>query len=168
MGPNIDSKLEKIANGINNSDKTTLGGIKRVLYIPVAVYFGGAPRRKYQKKFADKIGWKEKNLTIANAIIFGIGGSLEYYLGGMATRGFFDDQAFIKNLESNFFSGFGDAFGVSAQAFFYTLATFDLLQSIGRVVYSQLTGKAIVSISLLGAVTNAGNYTYNFIKKRQA
>lgn len=166
MEPETESRLEEIAKEINNSGETLLDKAKRISYIPLAVYYGGVLRREYQKKFAEKIKWREKTLTTSNAVIFGLFTSAMYYGSGEAA-GSFGNMDFIKNLENILASRAAEFLGTTSRDVLYSLSGFNLAQTLFRIAYSQATEKAIASFSILGAFANAGYFAVNGLLKRK-
>ncbi len=169
MTKSLEEKLGRIANRINDRGKAFGNETLRLgFWVPVGIYLGGAAKRKYQKWFADKIGWDEKTLTTLNASIFGPLGSIERMTEGMILA-YLKNPNFFQDLEKNFFSGLYDSAGLNLQTLFYSWAVFNFLQSTGRVIYSQKKGKSITSFSLSGIASNLAFYLFtsgnNFIKK---
>jgi hypothetical protein len=157
--------LEEIVNGINNSDLSLSGKIKRMTYVPLAVAYAGLLKQEYQKAFARKIGWKEKNLTISNATFFGLGSSvLFYFLGeGASSLG---NSGYIQDLNNAAVSWTANLFGTTSKTILHAHAYFDGIQSLFRIGYSYLTEKAIASFSLSGAIGNIAQYTLISLKKK--
>ena len=160
-----ESKLEKIVNGINNSDLFLSGRIKRMAYIPFAIIYGGVLRQDYQRKFAEKINWKEKNLTISNAIFLGLGKSFLYYLIGKEAYSFGNSE-YIQNLNNAVVLGTASLIGITSKTLLHTHAYLDTLQSLFRIGYSCLTEKAIASFSLSGAACNTIHASVSFASKK--
>jgi len=160
-------QLEDIVKGINDSEKSSLRDrVKKISYIPLAVYYGGILRRKYQKEFAERINWKEKNLTISNALFFGLGGSLLYYFGGDGAIGFFENLDVIESIENYIILGVADFLGVASKNILYSYIGFNTVQNLFRIGYSQTTGKSMASLSFIGAIANTGHMSAVYLRKR--
>jgi hypothetical protein len=148
MESETESKLETMALEINGVKHDSL--LKQTKKIPHLVYVldvGGSLVRRYQAKIAKNMDWEEKNLTIANAIIFGLGSSTLHLTGAYF---------------------FGDEVRDSARHTFYYYQSFNIVQSLFRIAYSQRTGKAIGSISMFGLFFNpiyAVKELVNFLKR---
>jgi len=134
-------ELNKIASGIKN----THNFIKKILWFLLAIYYGGVLKEKYQKWFAEKIRWQPKNLTITNALIFGIGGSLLYFFGREEVSNFL-----LRVLASEVAEWLN--LTIKSVLDFYT--SYNFLQQIVRIFYAQSTSRAIASFNSLGAVAN--------------
>jgi hypothetical protein len=73
-------ELINIAKGVRSHNF-----FKKLFWAIPAVYYGGVLREKYQKWFAKKLHWREKNLTICNALVFGlIVSAFYFYIGPKA------------------------------------------------------------------------------------
>ena len=150
MGTDVEGKLEKIVLEINGIGHDTFS--KKIKKVPKIIYVldvGGSLLRRYQSKLAQQMGWKEKNLTTANAVIFGLGGSAVYLVGAYFFRDDLND---------------------SARHLFYYYHSFNIAQSLFRITYSQITRKAIGSISMLGVLFNpiyATKDLVNYLKNRK-
>ena len=125
-------RLEGIVEKANDKTDNSLSGrAKRVFYKFYAVDVGEALLPKYQRQTAERLGWKEKNLTITNVVIFGIGTSL------------------VHSLMIHF--GVGEA-NQSLEDSFYFYHQLNALQSMLRVGYAQITSKSCPSIGLISLV----------------
>ncbi len=87
----------------------------------------GSQRRERQAEVAIGIGWKEKDLTTTNAVVFGIAIPSLYALGNYLL---------------------GDNFGRYIQDVLYGYPGFNFAQSLFRIAYSQITKEAIGSIGV--------------------
>jgi len=164
-----ENRLENIARRVNEQGNSSLTDrIKRISYIPLAVYYGGVLRREYQKGFAEKISWKEKNLTISNALIFGLGASAVYY-SGAETVFSFENIQFLKNLKHDIVSEIATFLGTTSKNVLYGYAWFNLMQSCFRVAYAQITRKLIASFCVSSVFLNAAHSRVSrLLKKRKA
>ena len=160
-----ESRLEKIVNGINNSDLSLSGKIKRMAYIPFVITYGGVLKQHYQREFAKKINWKEKNLTISNAVFLGLGTSFLFYFIGKEAYSFGNSE-YIQNLNNAAVSWTASLLGITSKTLLHTHAYLDGLQSLFRIGYSYSTGKAIASFSLSGAVFNTIQASVSFVSKK--
>lgn len=125
-------RLEEIVKKANDgADNSLRGRTKRAFYKFYAVDVGGALLPKYQRQIAGKLGWEEKNLTVANALIFGVGTSL------------------LHSLMIHF--GIGEV-DKSLEDSFYLYPQLNALQSMLRFGYAQITNRSCPSISLISLV----------------
>ncbi len=144
---NNEKKLEDIVRRINDKTDTSLTGkIKRTLYMIYVVDIGGCLIPVYQERISKEIGWKEKNLTTANAAIFGLGSSLIYYGGFWLT---------------------GDNPEGGTMAILYSYPSFNALQSIFRIAYSQIKDKSLPSISIFAALGSLGYRISDLVSQRK-
>ena len=147
MTANLELIVERAVEKFNSIPENSMAGrTKKVLDFIYTVDVGGSLIREYQRRIAERIGWKEKNLTIANATIFGLGGSAVYFIG-------------------NYF--FGDNAGNSFQDVFYGYPGFVFAQSLARITYAQITRKAIGSISVYNLVGSPIYAIKDFIVNRK-
>jgi hypothetical protein len=121
-------------NSLWNAGKKSLGFFGVVWYV-------GSLSREHQKPFLEKMGWRENVPTLLNASILGFGMSAFYHIGGESSAGLIENH--VNSLLSTIFGG-----GFN----FY--AIYNFLQSTGRIIYSQKTGKAVPSYTLHGLVMN--------------
>lgn len=139
-------RLEDMAREINEkTDDSLRGKTKRTIYLGYVIGIGGSTISKYQKRLAKAIGWKEKNLTTANAVI-GLANSALFYWGAWEV---------------------GDNLGGGLMVFLYSYPTLNTLQSIVRISYSQFTGKSLPSISLSAAVGTLGYVLEDLVRGRK-
>lgn len=139
-------RLEGIVKKANDrTDNSLRGRAIRAFYKFYAVDIGGALLPKYQRQTAEKLRWKEKNLTIANALIFGIGTSLFHSLLIHFGIGEVD-----KSLEDPF----------------YLYPQLNALQSILRFGYAQLMDRSCPSVGLVSLV-NIPYAVSDLIKSRR-
>lgn len=133
-------KLEDIANGINGLKKDSLTHkLKRAFYLVPVTAFAGALDGKSQEEYMEKIGYKKehaKYLTIANAAVFGLGTSWIWYHGGRES--------------SEYTKGLAEILRVSAGFLTYSYIGINAVQSIGRIFYSSITGKPLISLTPTG------------------
>lgn len=145
----LEEKLEKVEKSIEKTkdvgDGSLIGKIGRVIHLGYAIDVGGALLPKYQKRFASMLDWEEKNITIANALIFGLGTSL-WHFGGIYL--------------------FGNEMNDSIQNGLYNYPRFNVLQSIVRMGYSQATGKSCPSIGLMSLI-NIPYMVSDLVKSRR-
>jgi len=124
---------------------------------------------EYQRAFAEEtspiLNWKERDLTIRNAVYFGLGLSALKYLGGEGA-GLIPDLDIVENTKYYFISWIADFSGTTVKNLLQGYAAFDTAQSLGRIIYSQRTGKAAVSFCLRGAFFNAGHFASSYFRKR--
>jgi len=123
--------------------------IFKLLWYLASFYYGGTLRAKYQNWFSKKIGFHPITLTLVNAIVFGIGGSLLYLISTKHIASAFSN---LFALEINQF------FHISFSKTLETYAIYGLFHNGFRVIYALITKKAIASISLFGAATNLFHY----------
>lgn len=133
-------KLSSIARGVRSHNF-----FKKLFWFIPAIYYGGVLRERYQKWFAKKMHWREKNLTVCNALTFGLATSVLYFYFGYQALG---------ALSSYLVSGIAAVFHMTFKGAFYFYVWFNLFQNLGRVVYAEKTGKGIVSFSAMGAMLN--------------
>lgn len=127
-----EGRLEDIIQRFNGISKDSITSkVKKAIDFFYAVDIGGSVIRRYQKRIAERIEWEEKNLTIANATFFGLIPSAAYFAGNYL---------------------FGDNISDTFQHVFYSYPSIMLLQSLARISYSQMTKKAIGSISIYNLV----------------
>ena len=132
MAKNLEEKIERVIRFFKEvPEDSILGRIEHGFKFFYALDIGGSVIRRFQRRIANEIGWEEKNLTIANAAICGVVPSV-FVLAG------------------NYF--FGDRAGESFQDTFYKYEGWVVVQSIARISYSQITKKAIGSISIWNAI----------------
>ena len=140
-------RLEGIVEKANDkADNSLKGKTKRAFYKFYAVDIGGALLPRYQRPTAERLGWKEKNLTIANALIFGIGTSL------------------VHSLMIHF--GIGEV-DKSLEDSFYIYPQLNTLQSILRFGYAQLTNRSCPSVGLVSLV-NIPYFVSELVKSRRS
>ena len=147
-------RLENIVSRINNSGNSLTGKLKKSVYIIPLVWFAGALSPEYQEEYLEKAGFRKENakyLTISNATIFGMGISLARYYGGVEAS---------ESLE-NISGLLGTLVGTANFFYNFLHARFDSLQSGGRILYSLVTGKPAISISMFGI---GGTYLKKGIK----
>jgi hypothetical protein len=151
-------RLEGIAWHVSNSHLF----LTRFLWDLLAIYYGGALVRKHQNWFAKKLAWQPHHLTILNAAIFNIGGSMLYFLGFYGifehiTGGILRTSFSYANLDFN---------TVIAIYSFY-----NVLQGLFRVFYSVMKKKAFPSINIWGGLVNLlhhiGHSFHMHLKRRR-
>ena len=148
----LEKKLKKIDNSIDQFNgikhyNSLTNKIKKAAYWFYIVDVGGTLLPRYQRRFTEKLGWQEKNLTLTNATFCGIGPSLLYFGGNYL---FGDDLA-----------------GKTAQDIFYSYPTFMFGQSVVRTVLTQITKKPIAAISAIGFFGNVGYAIADFVQKKK-
>ena len=132
----LEKKLEKVDQRIerfNNNDGESFG--KKVEKIWDFLYItdvAGSLIRRYQKPRAERFGWSEQKLTLFNAMVWGVGGTL--------VLSFFN-QLFGDNISESFQRGFRD---------YYAQLVIPI--NFARASYSLLTKKAIGSASIYNLV----------------
>ncbi len=169
MSRKDEGRLERIAGGINNSEHNSFGDkLKKIPYILLAVYYGGVLVPEYQEEFAERIGGDSKNLTMANATIFGLGGSALYFFGGGELLEFFGTINPLKDAENYFVVAISNMLGVTAKTLLNAYVSYNTLQSLGRIGYSQKTKKAAPSFSFNGAIFNGGHASFRLLKRSKA
>ncbi|HEB46929.1 MAG TPA: hypothetical protein ENI22_00480 [Candidatus Pacearchaeota archaeon] len=122
----LEDQLRKTRERIKSVNGDMDSKFLKILYLAAIVNVGGSLLRRFQKKFAEDLGWREKDLTTRNAAIFGIAVPTVY-------------------LAINYFVG--DVAGETVQDVAYTYPVLNYLQSSFRIAYSQITGKAIGAAS---------------------
>ncbi|MFH1326641.1 MAG: hypothetical protein ABIH59_00755 [archaeon] len=145
--------LKEIAFNI----KHTPSFIKRILWFFLAIYYGGVLKEKYQKWFADKINWQPKSITILNALIFGVGWAFLYFFGRGEISSFF-----LKVLASEI----AKWFNLTLKSVLDLYTSYNFLQNLIRIFYSQSTNRAIASFNVLGAVLNFVHWIGVLFKKK--
>jgi hypothetical protein len=98
-------ELRDIAKGVRSHNI-----LKKIFWFIPAVYYGGVLRERYQKWFAKKLHWREKNLTVCNALIFGLITSVLYFYFGTKALGF---------LSGYLVSGIAAVFNMTFKGSFY-------------------------------------------------
>jgi len=149
-------RLENITSGINNSGNSLVDKLKKSAYMVPLIWLAGALSAEFQEEYLEKAGFRKENakyLTIANAAIFGVGVSLgRYYWGVEASES-------LENI-----SGF---LGMTVETLNFLYSGFDVLQSTGRILYSSITGKPIISFSSLGLGGTYGKKAIRHLKNKR-
>ena len=166
-----DGKLEETVREINNLGNDSFRRrAKKALKILEAVGYWGMLFPEYQRAFVEKtspiLNWREKDLTIRNAVYFGLGLSVLRYAAGEGA-GLIPNLDFIENTQDYFISQVASIFGTTAKNILQGYSIFDITQSLGRIAYSQITGKAIASLCLRGALFNAGHFVATSLKGKK-
>lgn len=149
----LEKTLEKLDNSIDQlndikNHNSLINKAKKLAYLFYIVDVGGTLLPKYQRRYTQRLGWKEKNLTLANATFCGIAPSLLYFGG-------------------NYFFG-DDIAGKTFQDVSYSYPGFMFGQSILRTALSQITKKPMAAISIIGIFGNIGYTIADFVKKKKA
>ena len=146
-----NGRLETIVNGINSKNK-----LKKTFSYFGAVYFGGVLPEKYQRDFAEKIGWTSKKLTIYNAALMGGLTTLEYTLL----------LHFGERCESFIPQQIGNTFGIAYQTTLYSYIGFNVAQNLFRIGHAKVKKKGMASFSFMGGVIDLVYLSWKSIKKR--
>jgi hypothetical protein len=164
-----ESGLEQIIAEVSHHNSKGSWSVKKklLLYAPF-IFYAGMLKRTHQKRYAERIGWKEKNLTLANAFLFGLGMSALKY-SGAETVGIMENSEFFSNISDRSISYMANLLGTTSKNFLYGYSMFDAVQSIFRIGYSQMTDKAIASFCIPGLFANLGQSSVSyFVRKRKA
>jgi hypothetical protein len=140
----LDKKIEQVKEIRVNSLKNALVKAWDFGYV---LRVGGALMRRYQKPLSERLGWKEKDLTIRSAVYMSILPALVY-----------------ATLNQNF----GDNISESFQKNFYLLPTWSIFQALFRITYSQITKRAIGSISIENLIGSSTYFMNDYLEKEEA
>ena len=150
---NLERKLEKLDNRISQlngiKNHNSLASIfKKAAHLFYIIDVGGTLLPKYQRRYTQRLGWEEKNLTLTNATFFGIAPSLLYFWG-------------------NYFFG-DDLAGKTFQDVFYSYPALMFGQSIFRTALAQITKKPMAAISIIGIFGNIGYAIADLLRNKKA
>ena len=141
--------LEVIVKETNSKNK-----FKKTLAYTKTIAIGGVLPEKHQQKFAEKINWDSKKLTMLNAIILGGGTTLADYLI------FGEGGSFIT-------SKIAETIDTTYKIAVYSYLIFNSLQSVFRISYAQIKNKGIASFTLFGAFIDAIYIPYSAYKEKK-
>ncbi|MEK6812458.1 MAG: hypothetical protein AABX76_02765 [Nanoarchaeota archaeon] len=149
MTDDLETKVDGIITEFNELPETSSWEkTKKIAHFIYVLEIGGALMRRYQKRLAEGIGWKEKDLTIGHAVICTIIPALS---------------------QTAFAYFFEDKFGETATNAFMGYQGFYLAQGVFRMSYAQKTKKAIGAVGLIAVAANAAYVTKEVVlsgKKR--
>lgn len=134
------------------------------------VYWDGASSGEFQEESLERLGYDKKYakyLSLVNATIFGIGGSLAWYHGGGEATGFIENIEFIQNIKEGFISFIASAIGVTSKTLLHSYTGFNALQSTRRIWYSLVKGKPTVSISSFGFASTYGKKGIRYLRNKR-
>lgn len=157
MTLNAERNLENITLEDNDQNMKQLKGIKRILYMPYAVYWKGGQVKSYQEESAEKSGLKPENLTILNAVICGFGGALLYYHLGRDSHYFFGEH-FVHKIAG--------VLGTTTEYSLYGVSAFMAVQSALRTFYSIKKKKAVAAIGVEAFIGDALTFFYKKMRTK--
>ena len=146
----VNGRLETIVKEINSESN-----LKKSWAYVKAIYVGGVLPEKYQREFAEKIGWSSRKLTTWNAGLMGSLTTVEYFFimqfGG-------EVKSFIPEQIAN-------TFHITYQASLYFYIAFNACQNLFRLGYAQIKNKGIASFSPMAGIIDVGYFAWRFLRK---